>query len=152
MKSIVIYVSYHHNNTEKIAKSIAETLGAEMRKVQEIQPENLSEFNLIGFGSGIYYGKNDKTLLEFADKLPQVNEKKTFVFSTSGAKGKTSKFHEKLKNTLTSKGYVISGEFNCPGFDTFGALRLVGGISKGRPNEEDLKNAQDFALSLKEKT
>jgi flavodoxin len=153
LKSLIIYVSYHHNNTEKIAKTIAETLEAEMKKLQEIQPENLSEFDLVGFGSGIYYGKHDKTMLEFVSKLPQANSKKAFIFSTSGVAGKkTSKFHDQIKTALTSKGYEIVGEFNCPGFDTYGALRLFGGISKGRPNEEDLKQAYAFAQNLKEKS
>jgi hypothetical protein len=36
-----------------------------------IQPAMLAEYDLIGFGSGIYYGKHHKTLLDFVAGLPQ---------------------------------------------------------------------------------
>jgi flavodoxin len=41
------------------------------------------------------------------------------------------------------------GEFHCKGWDTYGPLKLVGGHNKGQPNEEDLKNAEIFAESVK---
>ena len=47
---------------------------------------------------------------------------------------------------------AILGEFNCAGFDTYGALKIFGGIQKGHPDEEDLKQAEAFALSLKQST
>ncbi len=152
LKALVIFVSYHHNNTEKIAKTMADTLGAEMKNLDQIQIDGLADFDLVGFGSGIYFGKHEKSLIEFAGNLPQVNGKRALIFSTSGVAGKkVPKFHEQLRNMLTSKGYEVVGEFNCPGFDTYGALKLIGGISRGRPNEEDLTQAQAFAHSMKEK-
>ena len=39
-------------------------------------------------------------------------------------------------------------EFQCKGFNTNSFLRLFGGMNKGRPNTEDLKNAEEFAKSL----
>ena len=33
------------------------------------------------------------------------------------------------------------GAFCCPGFDTWGPLRLVGGVNKGRPDDTDLERA-----------
>jgi hypothetical protein len=33
-------------------------------------------------------------------------------------------------------------------FDTHGSYKIVGGINKGRPNEDDLKEAKLFAESL----
>jgi len=53
-----------------------------------------------------------------------------------------------LKEKLLSKGYTIVDELTCKGFNTFAFLKLFGGMNKGRPNEEDLKHAEDFALSL----
>lgn len=41
-------------NTEKIAKVMAEALNAKLVKVEDIQPEELADYDLIGFGSGIY--------------------------------------------------------------------------------------------------
>ena len=152
MSNLIILVSYHHQNTEKIAKIIANPLNAEIKKPEQVEPSSLATYELIGFGSGIYFGKNDKTLLKFADKLPQQEGKKAFIFSTSGRTDNESKFHKGLREKLQSKGFNIVGEFNCAGFDTYGVLKLAGGINKGRPNEDDLKAAENFAQTLKAQT
>jgi flavodoxin len=149
MNAIIILFSYHHNNTEKIAKVISNTLGAEIKKQNQIDPNGLVNYDFVGFGSGVYMGKLHKDLLEFADKIPQVNNKKAFIFSTSGRIGNMEKFHKELKEKLQSKGFDIVNEFNSAGFDTFGPLKIVGGINKGRPNEDDLKKAEAFAQGLK---
>ncbi|HWQ78445.1 MAG TPA: hypothetical protein VN381_06500, partial [Anaerovoracaceae bacterium] len=47
-------------------------------------PKELGDYDLIGFGSGIYSGKNHESLLELADSLPQADGKKAFLFSTDG--------------------------------------------------------------------
>ena len=57
MEALVVYVSYHHHNTEKVAKVIADTLKAEARTPEQIDPNSLSEFDVIGFGSGVYGGQ-----------------------------------------------------------------------------------------------
>ena len=150
MKTLIICFSYHHKNTEKIASVFAKTLEAEVKSPAQVDPNMLGGFDLLGLGSGISYGKHYKDLLDLADKLPQVTDKKAFMFSTSGQTGKTNKFHQKLREVLVSKGFIIVGEFNCAGFDTYGALKIFGGIQKGHPDEEDLKQAEAFALSLKQ--
>jgi hypothetical protein len=50
-----------------------------------------------------------------------------------------------------AKGYKIVDEFGCVGFNTNSFLRFFGGLNKGRPNAEDLKRAEDFALGLTQK-
>jgi flavodoxin len=150
MKTLIICFSYHHKNTEKIASALAKILIAEVKTPAEVDPKALGDYDLLGFGSGISFGKNYKDLLDFVGKVPQVTDKKAFIFSTSGQTGKASKFHRKLREELQSKGYSIFGEFNCAGFDTYGTLKLFGGIQKGHPDEEDLKQAEAFALSLRQ--
>ena len=56
-----------------------------------------------------------------------------------------SEFHTPLREKLLSKGYMIVDEFNCLGFNTNSFLKYFGGINKGRPNAEDLKDAEEFA-------
>jgi flavodoxin len=151
MKTLLILFSNHHKNTQKIADVFAKILEAQIKTPQQTNPEDLQQYDLLGFGSGIYFGKHHKSLLEFAEKLPPTN-KKAFIFSTNGGtigKMNVENFHKPLRTILTAKGFNIVGEFNCAGFDTYGALKLVGGISKGRPNEEDLKHAEDFAEKLR---
>lgn len=84
MKSLVVVFSYHHKNTDKIANVFAKVLDAQIKTPQQINPEDLQEYSLIGFGSGIYSAEPHKSLLDLADKLPRVNNKKAFIFSTCG--------------------------------------------------------------------
>jgi flavodoxin len=60
------------------------------------------------------------------------------------------KNHSSLKEKLQSKGYIIVDDFSCAGYNTNSFLKLIGGINKGRPNAEDLKNAEEFAQKLKQ--
>jgi flavodoxin len=149
MKTLILYTSVHHQNTEKVAKVMAEELGADLVSIGQVQPETLTAYDLIGFGSGIYYMKFHKTLLEFVGVLPIVTEKRAFIFFTSGDGGIQS--HAALKEQLVNRGFSIVGDFSCNGWDTWGPLKLVGGTNKGRPNEEDLQEARVFARGLKEK-
>ena len=93
-------------------------------------------------------------ILELADKLPEVSNKNAFIFSTAGITGKSkaTKDHSTLREKLESKGYIIVDEFQCKGFNTNSFLRLFGGMNKGRPNDQDLKNAEEFAQKLKQDT
>ena len=151
MKSLLVLFSYHHKNTEKIAKVFAQVLDAQIKTPQQVIPEELQEYSLIGFGSGIYDDKHHKLLLDLADKLPQVNNRKAFIFSTSAMqeKAKVAQDHSLLREKLQSKGYMIVDEFSCKGFNTNSFLKYFGGMNKGRPNAEDLKHAEEFAQNLK---
>jgi flavodoxin len=149
MKSLIVLVSYYHNNTRKVAEVVQKVLDAEVKSPQETSPEELEQYDLLGFGSGIYAGKHHELLLDLADRLPKASKRRTFIFSTSGETRHVDKFHSKLRGKLQSKGYLIVGEFNCPSFDTNGFLKHIGGMSKGRPNAEDLRKAEEFASRLK---
>ncbi|MFX0013441.1 MAG: flavodoxin family protein [Promethearchaeota archaeon] len=148
LKSLLVVFSFHHKNTEKIANVFAQVLDTQIKTPRQINPEELQEYRLIGFGSGIYDEKHHKTLLNLADKLPQVTNRKAFIFSTSGMTREAAKAHSPLRHKLQSKGYMIVDEFSCAGFNTISYLRFIGGMNKGRPNAEDLKHAEEFAQNL----
>ncbi len=150
MKALIIYISVHHGNTERVAKVIANILDADLLQVEQADASMLEQYDLIGFGSGIYFGKHHKILLDFADRLPALRNKKAFIFSTSGLRKIPfiHNFDKPLKGKLQRKGFEIIGEFSCRGFDTYRATKLVGGINSGRPNAKDLKQAEDFARGL----
>lgn len=140
-----MYVSVEHGNTEKVARAIAEVLGAETKKAEEVDPRSLSDHDLIGFGSGIFHNKFHPRLLKFVDDLPQLNVR-SFIISTGGMGN--DKQHPPLREKLQSKGMEVLGGFSCKAWDTYAPFKLVGGLNKGRPNEEDLKKAREFAERL----
>ena len=154
MKTLIIYKSYHHMSTEKIAKAMAETLNAKLGKVDDAKPEDLAEYDLIGFGSGIYIYKHHKDLIEFIENMPSMNDKKVFIFSTSG--NYRERHHNLIKEKLNEKGCKIIGDFTCFGefrplgfnLNVNGPLAFIFGKNKGHPDEKDLENAQEFAKSL----
>ncbi|MHA2356467.1 MAG: flavodoxin domain-containing protein, partial [Candidatus Thorarchaeota archaeon] len=81
MKSLLVLVSIHHKNTEKVAKVIADVLDAKIITPRQFDPGEIQEYDMIGFGSGIYDEKHHRALLELADNLPQVSNNKAFLFS-----------------------------------------------------------------------
>jgi flavodoxin len=151
MKALIIYISVHHGNTEKVAKVMANILDATLLQVKQADANMLEQYDLIGFGSGIYFGKHHESLLDFVDKLPVLTNKKAFIFSTSGLRKIpfVHNFDKPLRKKLQRKGFDIIGEFSCRGLDTYRATKLVGGVNKGRPNADDLRQAEDFASGLK---
>lgn len=149
MNSLIIYKSTEHKNTEKIALGINGILKGKLVKAEEVNTDQFNMYHLIGFGSGIFYGKFHKSILNLVEHFEKVENKKAFVFSTSG-QGKEN-YNDSLKSILESKGFDVIGSFACKGFDTFGPFKIFGGIAKGRPNENDMKAAENFAAELLKK-
>jgi flavodoxin len=152
LKALLIYVSVHHGNTEKVARNMANVLDAELVQPKQADAAKLEQYDLIGFGSGVYFGRHHASLLDFVDRLPTVRAKKAFIFSTSGLR-KIPFLHDfdrSLKEKLLRKGFDVVGEFSCRGFDTSRAAMILGGINRGRPNARDLQQADDFARRLKD--
>jgi flavodoxin len=157
VKSLVVVFSYHHGNTEKIANACAKVLGAEVKMPQQVKPEEIAEFDLVGFGSGIYSATFDPSVLDLADRLQNVAGKKAFLFSTYGAPAVFAggdfikNNHSQIREKLQAKGYMVIGEFGCAGWNTNSFLKYFGGLNKGRPDANDLQNAEAFARQMKEK-
>ena len=76
MKSLLVVYSYHHMNTEKIAKVFAKVLDAEIKTPHQIDPEELHEYGLIGFGAGIDSGKHYNLCLTLLMNCPQSTTRK----------------------------------------------------------------------------
>jgi len=147
MKTIVICVSIHHGNTKKIADAIADVLHAQVCTPGKVDAAMLDDCDLIGVGSGIYYGQHHQSLLDFVDNLPLLH-KQAFVFSTRG--GALDHNHEPLKQRLERKGLRVIAEFSCKGLDTSGVFNYIGGVNNNRPNDNDLSDARAFARTLLE--
>ena len=152
MNILIIYASIHHGNTKEIAEVINEELEGKIVSFTDVSLEEIEEADLIGFGSGIYLAKFHKGLLDLIKELPQMKNKKIFLFSTAGIKQNIllNRGHKSAKKILKNKGFRIVGEFDCLGEDNYGPLKLIGGINKGRPNKKDKERAKNFAKKIKE--
>lgn len=150
MRTLIVYVSIHHGNTKKVAEAMANILSTDLLKVKQADAGVLEQYDLVGFGSGIYFGRHHGSLLDLVDRLPIFKNKKAFMFSTSGLRKMrfVHDFDRPLGTRLRRKGFDVVGEFSCRGLDTYRATRLVGGVNKGRPNAEDLRQAEDFAQKI----
>ena len=155
--ALVVVFSYHHKNTEKIAHVIAKVLDAPVKTSQQVNPGEILEYDLVGFGSGIYSATFDASILDLADRLPQVSNKNAFLFSTYGApafianREFVENNHSQIRKKLMSKGYTVIGEFGCAGWNTNSFLKYFGGLNKGKPDAKDLMNAEAFARDMKQK-
>lgn len=125
---------------------MAETLKADLLVVDKVTVDLLQKYDLVGFGSGIYFQKHHRTLLELVKNLPNDMKQRAFVFSTSGMG--TVKYNHPLEVRLREKGFELTSSFACKGFDTWGIMKLFGGLGKGRPNQQDLQQAKTFAENL----
>lgn len=142
---LIIYYSYHHGNTEKIANSMAEISHAKICTIDKIDTVNLQEYDIIGFGAGIAYGKHYDKLLQAVKRI-QLQGKNVFVFSTSGMGN--VKYNASLIELLKNAGAAVVGSFACKGFDTYGPFKLVGGVAKGHPNNDDFAAAKQFIQKI----
>jgi flavodoxin len=145
MKVLIIYHSEHHQNTEKVAIAMATKIEAEFKEAKKVRIEDISEHDIIGFGSGVYNGRLHNDLSAIIDMLPRQNNKKSFIFSTTGSLSYSRLAHDRFSPLLIIKGFKIIGEFYCLGYDT--ALTSEG-INKGRPDKQDLENAERFIKSI----
>ncbi len=158
MKSLIVVFSYHHRNTENVARAMAGALGAPVRTPAQTSASELAGSELVGFGSGIDSGHHYKPLLDFVDGLPLVSSKPAFIFSTCGVPGalvnddmlarQIAGNHRALRQKLQGKGYVIVDEFGCLGFNTNSFLKWFGGVNRGRPDAVDLHRAEAFAAGV----
>ena len=136
----------HHGNTGKVAEAMAETLSADLFDLTKQESVDISGYDLIGLASGIYYFNMHKAIRKFAQAAPFTPAQKVFLVCTCGAEGKD--YTKSVRKVLEDKGAKVLDGFCCRGFDTFGPLALFGGVAKGRPNEQDLEYAREYAGKL----
>ena len=145
MNTAIVYYSQHHGNTKKLLDAIAAKHEVTLIDVVKEPSADLTGYDRIGFASGIYYTNFAKQLLSFAEtSLPE--GKDVFYIYTHGApKGD---FLKAIRQIAEKKHCREIGAYRCQGFDTFGPFKLVGGIAKGHPTEEEINGAVAFYQML----
>lgn len=150
MNVLIVCVSVSHGNTRKVADAMADVLDARVVEPEEVDDVTLAAADLVGVGSGIYGMYFHPRLRALVDRLPQVTEKRAFVYCTSGSpEPPVWRYSRHLARRLKAKGFRVLGSFSCRGWDTWLPLRLVGGLNRGRPNDADLARARSFATDIR---
>ena len=144
-KTVIIYASTHHGNTYQLVKAIAEKYQITLIDATEQQQADLSGYDLIGFASGIDFGKFYDSVEQFLkENLPQ---KKPVFFLYTCAKT-SNRFTESVRGEALKKDAVLLGEYGCRGYNTYGSWKLIGGMNKRHPNKAEINKAVQFYESL----
>ncbi len=145
MKTAILYYSQHHGNTKALLDTIAKKHDVTLIDITKNPTPDVSDFDRIGFASGIYYSKFHKFLLKFAEtSLPE--NKETFFIYTYGAEKKG--YTDAISAAVSKHGARVLGAFGCFGFNTFGPFKLIGGIAKGHPDNADFAGVLSFYAGL----
>ena len=146
MKTAIAYYSQHHKNTKKLVDAIASRYDITVIDVTKIETFDLSGYDCIGFASGIYFSSFAKQVLSFAEEnLPE--GKNVFFMNTCGFQSPVIYF-DAIRKIAKRKNCLELGAYQCLGYDTFGPFKMVGGIAKDHPNEEDINGAVLFYKSI----
>ncbi|MFJ9850202.1 flavodoxin family protein [Streptomyces sp. NPDC101150] len=150
MKAMIVCVSVSHGNTKRIADAMGQVLRAPVVAPEQVDMEELSDCDLVGFGSGIFSMAFHPRLRQFVESLPKEERGKAFVFATSGfPEARFRPYTRPVARVLGQKGFDVVDTFSCRAWDTWLPFKPVGGIRKGRPDAADLEAARTFAEGLR---
>ncbi|BBY21259.1 flavodoxin family protein [Mycobacterium stomatepiae] len=152
MKALIVCSSKSHGNTRRIADRMAQVLECEVVTPESVDPATLGGYDLVGFGSGIYYMAVDPRLRSLIRHVPRADRVSAFTFFTSGAREiPLLGYHKPIRKMLEAKGFEVIGSFSSRGFDTVGPFGFIGGINRDRPNDHDLDRAAALAARLRKR-
>lgn len=122
-------------NTKKLAQAMARVLGVEALDLSHPLEE---EVDLLFLGNSYYAFSIDPEVVKFIASLDKDKVGKIVNFGSAAMLNSTwkkvKKEADKLGIPLDSKEFHCKGEFK--------------GIHKGRPNEKDIKDAEEFAKTF----
>ncbi len=145
MKTAIVYYSEHHGNTKKLLDAIAAKHDVTLINVTKTPESDLSGYDRIGLASGIYYSSFAKQLLAYAEEHLPEGKDVFYIFTHGAPKGM---FLNAVRKIAEAKHCRELGDYHCQGYDTFGPFKLVGGIAKGHPTEDEISGAVSFYEGL----
>ena len=133
MKVAIRYYS-KTGNMKKLAEAIGDEINVEAKSVDEALTEDV---DILFLGSAIYAAGIDKKIKDFIANI-NVNVGEIVNFSSAALIEST---YKQVKKEVEAKGIKMSeNEFHCRGAFKF--------VHRGRPNEDDLKDARQFAKKI----
>ncbi|MHA1320200.1 MAG: flavodoxin family protein [Promethearchaeota archaeon] len=168
MKILITFFS-NTGNTEKVANSMKDGLtdyDVDMIPVKDVEPKTLNSYNIVFLGSGVYASRVDKSILTLVKRAAPDLPAKLAYFCTHMSLKLYQEPFKRINNIAKEHNCEIVGKFDCVGENLGIPLDTQLGMldklpedqknkaikdmekMKGRPNEIDLENAKDFAISL----
>ena len=144
-KTVIIYASTHHGSTRKLVEAIAEKYDITLIDAAKQQWTDLTEYDLIGFASGINFGKFYGSVEQFLKNNLSENKRVFFLYTCAKV---SSRFTESIRAEAVKKGAVLLGEYGCRGYNTYGPWKVIGGMNKNHPTEDEQNDAVRFFETL----
>lgn len=141
MKDLIVFASKHHGNTRKIVQELKAIFDIDIIDATITQYCDLSKYDRICFASGICYGQYYPEIISFIEKNSLEGHNVLLMHSAGLPKEAQC---DSVKKLIELKGGNFVKVFCCKGFDTYGPFKLIGGISKNHPNNDDITNAIAF--------
>ena len=146
MSTAIIYYSEHHGNTKKLLDAIS-AADPEVELIDVTKDtKDLTNYDRIGIASGIYFSTFAKQVLSYAEDYLPEGKPVFFIYTHGAAKGS---FLKGIREITEKKHCPELGEYRCQGYDTYGPFKLVGGLAKGHPTQEEIDGAVSFYQGLK---
>lgn len=124
-------------NTKKLAEAMAKELGVEALPISTPIEEKV---DVLFLGNSYYAFNIDPEVKNFVGSLSKEKVDKIVNFGSAAMLNST---YKKVKAEADKVGVpMLEQEFHCKG--------EFKGIHKGRPNEDDVKDAAEFAKKIKE--
>ena len=144
-KTVIVYASKHHGNTFKLIKAISDKYEIEIIDAMKEAHVDLQKYDIVGFASGIDFGKFYLEIENFArENLPF--QKEVFFLYTCAMDREG--FTDSIKEIALEKDAVILGEYGCRGYNTYGPWKLIGGMNKSHPTENEIQECVNFYEKL----
>lgn len=125
-------------NTKRLAEAIADELGVEALPISV--PVN-AKVDILFLGNSYYAFNIDPEVSKYVSSLDRKNVGKIINFGSAAMMKST---YKKVRAVAEKNGINVSDdEFHCKG--------EFKGLNKGRPNEDDIKSARDFARKIMSK-
>lgn len=153
MKCIIVYYS-QTGNTKIIAQAIHSGMSKAAKECDiaflgDFKSQTLEDYDLIGIGAPVWYGREPKNVTEFVEDMPRLEGKLAFTYCTHGTV--PGGFIARMVTALKGKGLIISG-WN----DWFGGLSQSMGpnpyYTDGHPDQIDIDEAEAFGREIVERS
>jgi flavodoxin/ferredoxin len=151
MKTLIIHFS-QTGNTRKIAECIHDGIidaksECSMKVLNDVEPASLSDYELIGIGSPVFWYKEPFNVQEFIEVLPEQDGRHWFVFCTHG--NIIGDFFPSVTKKLTKRGATVIGFHN-----TYANITVPfyprPSYTSGHPDSHDFKQAKAFGREIVE--